>query len=398
MATLCAAAGFALAALAWGEGRAPLLAILLPLLIAGCGSRLQAFLLGAGYGMGVLRYVGEFIGSWFGEPLVGAAALMVYSLVSGLVWMIGWSQSQSPLRKAVAVAVAWAVALLPPAALAVPGHPLIGWGFLLAGWGWAGVLASVVAPVAVVYALARWTSGSARIAAIASLALLLGLTGLVYESQPSRLMRGAHAMTTAWGALGGEDDALGRMQHMGRLSAVVPGDTAVAIIWPESTLGRYAPSMYPVLEIELLKAARRAGRTHLIGMEIPVRASRLQNSAVAFYPDGKTATAIARQPAPVSLWRPWTPEHSFVADWTAHNILSLGQGDRAAVIFCYEEYLPVLYLLNELQDAPTIYVAMADTWAARYPAADRIQQLHSQGAASLFGRPYLRSVNRPAGS
>lgn len=42
-------AGAALGWLAWGEGRAPALAALLPVLVALCRSRTQAFLLGLGY-------------------------------------------------------------------------------------------------------------------------------------------------------------------------------------------------------------------------------------------------------------------------------------------------------------------------------------------------------------
>ncbi len=152
--------------------------------------------------------------------------------------------------------------------------------------------------------------------------------------------------------------------------------------------------MFPVLELELLRSARRSGRTHVVGMDVPVHGAGLLNSAVAFYPDRSSATATARQPAPVALWRPWA-KGAFVADWTARNMLFVGDGERAAIVFCYEEYMPFLYLLNEARDSPTLYIAMSNTWAARDLAADAIQGLHSQGMAKLFGRPYFRSVNRP---
>jgi hypothetical protein len=153
--------------------------------------------------------------------------------------------------------------------------------------------------------------------------------------------------------------------------------------------------MYPVLDLEVLREARRAGRTQVVGMDIPTRDHRLLNAAVAFYPDGRTATAVARQPAPVSLWKPWRRSASFVADWTANNMLAMGQGDRAAVIFCYEEYVPVLYLINEALDAPSVYLALTNTWAAQSSAAAAVQTWHSLGMARLFGRPYLKAENRP---
>jgi hypothetical protein len=205
-------------------------------------------------------------------------------------------------------------------------------------------------------------------------------------------MLGVQAQRTAWGALRGEQAALLRMQWMGT-ARQSPG--AATMVWPESIIGRYEPALYPVLEIELLRASRRAGRTQIIGMDIPMAGNRILNAAVAFYPDGRTETAVARQPAPLSLWKPWRSTDTFIADWSAHNILNLGQGDRAAVIFCYEEYLPLLYLLNEARDAPTAYLALSNTWAAQSPGAALIQTWHSLGMARLFGRPYWKAENRP---
>jgi hypothetical protein len=145
----------------------------------------------------------------------------------------------------------------------------------------------------------------------------------------------------------------------------------------------------------VLRQSRQVGRVPVVGLDIPVGPDRLQSAAVAFYPDGSTATAVARQPVPGALWKPWSTEGSFVADWSASNLLDLGQGDRAAFYFCYEELLPSLFLLNELMDKPTMYVALSNTWADASGGADRLQRLHSHGMALLFGRAYLRSVNRP---
>jgi hypothetical protein len=177
-------------------------------------------------------------------------------------------------------------------------------------------------------------------------------------------------------------------------AAPVPADAA-SVVWPESIIGRYEPALAPVLEIELLRPSRSLGRTQVIGMDLPLADNRLLNAAVAFYPDGRTATAVARQPAPLSLWKPWRRQDTFVADWSADNMLDLGGEERAAVIFCYEEYMPILYLLDEAFDAPTVYLAIANTWAAQSPQSGAIQTRHSLGMARLFGRPYLKAENRP---
>lgn len=389
--------GAALGVLAWGEGRAPAAAFLLPLLAASAPSRLQAFMVGLGYCLGTLRYSPFFIAGWFdGSLLVGATGVAAYAVITGAAWCLAWSSSPHPARRAIAVVVATLLALLPPVAAGLAGHPLIAMGYLAPGSGWFGVGISLLLPALIVWVLASRRAG--RQAALAGLAAAtIGLAGAglaIGEPPPRTSVNGVHAMRTALGPLRDQDEALARIEMIGR---TLPHDRAVVTVWPESVIGRYEPAMYRVLDLEVLAAARAAGRVQVIGLDIPMRGERLLNSAVAFYPDGTSATATARQPAPISLWRPWRSTDTFVADWRAQNMLNLGQGDRAAVIFCYEEYMPTLYLLNEILDEPTVYLAMANTWAASYPAAAAIQTSHSYGMARLFGRPYLKAENRPIG-
>lgn len=393
-----AAAGLALGWAAWGEGRAPILALALPLFVAACGSRGRAFAIAAGYALGLSRHAPAFIGGWFdGSLVVGFAVVAAMALISGAAWCVGWSRTAAPWRRAASMMLAWLLALAPPAALGLPGHPLIAMGYLLPGSAWLGVCAALLlagASAAVTRPLAggaaAWIGRGGAALVIAGLAI----AGALHPHTGGALAaRGVHGMNTAWGELETPDAALTRIESMGR--QVPPADTQVAV-WPESILGRYEPALYPVLELELLAGAKRTNLTHLIGMDLPLQNERLLNGVVAFYPDGNTATAVARQPAPVSLWRPWRSSHTFLADWTASNMLPLGQGDTAAVLFCYEEYMPILYLLNELRDRPTLYLVLANTWAAQEREAAVIQTMHSKGMASLFGRPYVKAENRPA--
>jgi hypothetical protein len=387
-------AGCALGFAAWGEGRAPVLALLLPAAIAICSSRSQAFLVGTGYVVGLMRHTAAFIGTWFDNSLVvGSAAVLTYAVITGAVWAVGWTASPRASRRAAAMGLAWLIAVLPPATLAIPGHPLVASGYVLPGWGWFGVVASLGAAMLMSVVLPT-LANRRRIAVVAAMCASSAMGGVLLGRMPESLPagNGIVAMSTAWGHLGGAEDALARIERIARTPI---SGRAVTVVWPESILGRYEPSLYPVLDLELLRNARREGKVHVIGMDVPLRGNRLLNSAVAFYPDGSTATAVARQPAPMSLWKPWRAENTFIADWSAHNVMNLGQGDRAAVIFCYEEYLPSLYLLNEALDRPTVYVAMRNTWAAPYPASSTIQTWHSLGMARLFGRPYLVADNRP---
>jgi hypothetical protein len=388
--------GAALGVTAWGEGRVPVLALTLPLFVAFAKSRLQAFAVGAGYAVGMLRYAAGFVSAWFDDSVtIGIGVVLVYALCTGLVWCVGWSASVVPSRKALAITAAWILALVPPFCVAVPGHPLVAAGYLMPGAGWLGAFLGLAAPAAAVWVLShgavarrthRWIIGTCACG-------LAGAGIALHEPPPIQPVRGVQPVRTQWGGLRSQDDALQRTELIGRVKAA---SGTATLVWPESILGRYEPSMYFVLDIEALQAARSAGLVQVIGMDIPLQGKGLLNSAVAFYPDGSTATAVARQPAPISLWRPWRATDTYVASWAAHNMLKLGQGDRAAVIFCYEEYLPVLYLLNEALDRPTMYLALANTWAARDATSSAIQTWHSLGMAKLFARDYLKAENRPA--
>lgn len=396
---LALASGAALGWLSWGPGRAPALAALLPVLIAQCKTRGQAFALGAGYTLGILRHTAAFIGSWFDDSLlIGGAAVATYALISGSVWCLGWSSSSSEWRKALAVAVAWAVALLPPATLGLPGHPLIAWGTIAPGSGWFGVAASVLVPAVLVWVMQRCRARIARSETIALMVLLAGLgaLGLARYEPASSHAPGIAAVSTEWGKTGGADDVLRRTYSMGQMSERLAVEGApLTVFWPESILGEYDPALYPILEMDVLQPAEKHGQTMVIGIDLPLPGRKFENAAVAFYPDGRSAVAVARQPAPVSLWKPWRRDWTFLADWTASNMLSLRDERRAAIIFCYEEYLPILYLINEARDRPDIYLAMANTWAERSPIGSEIQTQHSLGIARLFGRLYVKAENRP---
>lgn len=366
-------------------------AAFLPVLVALCGSRREAFVLAAAYTAVLLRYVAPFIAAWFDDNLLaGSAAVVAFSLCTATAWCFCWTASPRASRKAAAVAAGWLVALLPPSGVGAPGHAILAWGWLLPGSGWIGILASVAVPSAIVAAVnsAPITRLRAWGACVLSATVLAGWGG---TSLPTPAITGLHAMTTHWGRLDGVDDVLSRIHQGGKLAA---GRPERVVVWPESAIGRFDPSYEQVLRLEVLAPAKRRDIVHVIGMDKPEHA-QLRNVAVAYLPDGTRTVAYARQPAPVSLWRPWADSGSFLADYRASNVLRLPGAGRVAVIFCYEEYVPFLYLLNEMRDRPHAYLAMSNTWAARYPQADAIQARHSQALARLFGRPYARAVNRP---
>jgi peptide/nickel transport system ATP-binding protein/oligopeptide transport system ATP-binding protein len=65
-------------------------------------------------------------------------------------------------------------------------------------------------------------------------------------------------VTTQWGKTSGKiDDVLDRVSSMGAMAKTLAAESRVTtVLWPESIVGEYNPALYPVLNIELLKAHR----------------------------------------------------------------------------------------------------------------------------------------------
>jgi hypothetical protein len=376
---------------AWGEGRYPYLAALLPLAIGISGTRLRAFAIGFAYVLATERAGPAFMASWFDDSLIAGLALWLGSgLVGGLVWSLGWTASATPWRKALASVTAWAVTLLPPVAVLAMGHPIIAWGNIMQGTGWLGVIASCAVPAIILwnYSKAPWSLWTMTLMFVPIAGAVVGASAYSFNQIETRFVGDMAAVSTNWGAAKDPWEVLERIERIGNTDVRV-------VIYPEAVIQRYDPALYQVLKMEVIDAAARAGQTIILGADLPTKGGDLESAAIAFYPDGKSATAIARQTVPIALWKPWLHAGSFLTDWRANNILTLKDGVVARVLFCYEEYIPLLSLINEAKDAHNIVVVMANTWAAKDQLASTIQSRHSEGIAKLFGKRILRAENRP---
>lgn len=396
---ICAVVGGFIGWAAWGDGRLPFIAAALPLAVGFSGSRLNAFCMGLAYVLATERAGPGFMAGWFGGDVLITAILWLGSgLVGGLAWSAGWTASAVPWRRAAASVVAWALTLAPPVAVMVMGHPVIAWGYLLGGSGWLGVLASAAVPALILAKVPKIPWPTVRWAWL--IVPVLGASGsagvLAYRSSESQFVGDLVAISTPWGAAKDGMEILTRIERIGQVNARFAQDTDTRVlIYPESILQRYEPALFPVLEMEVINPAARAGQTIIVGTDLPTSTGNYETAAIAFYPDGKTATALARQTVPFALWRPWQALGYSTSDWTANNILTVKPGVRARIVFCYEEYIPILSLMNEAMDAHNLVIVLANTWASESELGPVIQARHSEGVAKLFGKRLLRAENRP---
>lgn len=395
---LAAAAGAAIGFLAWGEGRTPILAAILPVAVGISSSRTRALALSVGYVLGTMRGLPAFAAAWFDNSLiVGTMLWLLVGLIAGAAWSLAWTASEVPWRKALAVAIAWVVTLLPPVAASSPGHAVLAWGYITPGWGWIGVALSILVPAAVMAVVTanRWSMAYVRGATVC-LAGALAVVSHFHEEIENRYVNDMVAVSTRWGAASDPFEMLDRVERMGKTTrALSEENVASVVVFPESIVQTYHPTLYPILKEIILDDASKAGQTVVIGADLPTADGNFQTAALAFYPDGSSVTALTRQPVPIALWKPWNETGSFLTNWRGSNILPFRSGIKARVIFCFEEYMPILSLLNEAFDDHQMVIVLANTWASRSTETAAIQSRHSEGMAVLFGKRLIKAENRP---
>lgn len=393
-------AGASLAIAAWGPGRTPALVVALPWLWLLCRSRPQAFLLTAAYHLGVVRFLPGFAGTWFESPAVGLALWAGMGAVCGLVWASLWPKAQGPFRAAAFTGIAMLVLLATPVAAIVPGHPLLGWTYLLPSLGWAGVVLAFVGSIGGAWVLAKQNSCGRRWFAPAALTGVLALAwaaGDVPNPNETRLVGPVAGVQTKLGGFPpfGSLEVMERVGKIGRAVAhLAGGEGAIqTVVFPEAIIGLYDPTVYPALEQDVVEKLKETGQTVVLGADVSAGTGRYQNIAIILRPDGTSSSLAARQTLPVAQWRPWKADGHFPADWFATSTAAIGGGIRARFMFCHEEWMPVLHLISEAREDHVLVISVANLWATTDPLADFIQASHAMGMARLFGKKVVRSVN-----
>lgn len=398
--------GAALAIAAWGPDRSPAVAVMLPLLWIIMPTRSCAFALATAYHLAVVRFLGGYASVWFGSAVTGYLLWLAMGSLCGMVWAVCWPRKTTPLRIVISTLAALALTLASPVAAILPGHPIVGWGFLLPGVGWMGVALMFATTMAGAWALrigltTRWPKHSWTTPAAVGLGVAItALLGMQPGGDVGKVAGRIGAVSTRFGEPPPQFslEVMTRIEKMGDATAKLAGgdDGLETVIYPEAIIGIYDPSLYPALNISLLRQSRPAGQTVVLGADMQFGPGRFQSAAMVFRPDGSEAYVNSRQSAPVSMWAPWSSERHYPLNWFADNTIDIGNGIKARVMFCYEEYIPILHLIDEAAFEHQLVVSMANLWPSEDPLASLIQGAHTQGMALLFNRRWVRSVNHPS--
>lgn len=385
---------------AWGEGRTPVLAAVVLVLWAASRSSRDAGLLLAGYLLAATRVFAPG-GLTFAAEALDAALILAGWLGNGLLIGSLWggahrlSRANAPAR--ILAGILLQVALLaPPLWLLGIAHPISAWGYLIPGTSHLGLIFGLVAPLAA----GTWLARRARVGrAGASVALVIASSVLSVLTEGGQVgsaqVQGA---STRWGSpLGwsGEEAPIDRLPRIAEAvkTAKAAGSPAHTFVWPETALGMASSATPLLMRLELLPTLRRYGATAIIGMD-RIEEDRPRVSAVVVRPDGSLEWFDARQPAPISLWRPWDAE-SYSADWRRRNLVTLSGGERAWISFCHEDVMPGLLLDALWRYKADHIVSIANNWWMPSDEGAQAQAHAIEGIARLYGIPLTRAANLP---
>lgn len=397
-------AGGAMAVLSWGELRTPLAAVLFPVGLYVTRRRWNAFVYALAYHAGVAREVPWYSKVWLDDSLfLGALVWLTLSIAGAAIWSLVWTSSSRPWKVGLCAAGAFLLAMCSPI---LPGHPIVGWGFLASGTGWLGFVLAVAFTSAAAITVRRETERGARPDYVVPAFLLAGVLvlavgGFTQKRLDGRVVGDSIAFTTNLGPPPStSEQIIQRMERVGAMAkAVATGEgRARLVVFPETMIGRYDTSYGAVFRNEIVGQAKEGRQFIVVGAEILQPDGTGQNIAILTRPDGTTSYAQQRLASPISMWAPWRKgqpdaDTHFPIDLRANNILTIEGGVKARVMFCYEEYLPALHLLNELLDDHSLVIAMANSWSGQNLAAAAVQEAHTEGMVRLFGRRLLRAEN-----
>jgi len=341
------------------------------------------------------------------------AAVLIWA-VSAVMLSTPWALVWTPERGFHSIwrlLLAQIAGILPPLGVIGFISPLTGAGYLFPGTGWAGLAATALLPGVVIR--------TPRLALLAVFALGLG-SHLIHPADV-RPPAGWEAVNTNFG------DTSNLYQQFVAAHSIqerAAASSARVLIFPEAVIPRWSDATTEFLQ-QTLTACRERGQILAIGAGL-ARKPAIDADAVKSYDfnaaiqalrsdDGQSppesaqierqtepfdntllvlgadsSTFYQRVPVPIGMWQPFgksgVPLHLNAPDTVTID------GQRAAVLICYEQIL-TYPVLTAMLERPTVLVGISNTyWIAGTPIP-RYQRSALRAWARLFRLPYLLAVN-----
>lgn len=318
------------------------------------------------------------------STLGGIFLCLIATLVLALPAVLLFTSNST--RLALAIPAMLVLSALPPLGIIGWASPLLSAGVLFPGTGWLGLI-SILGILALVRRF-PWQS-----------AALTGVLALIAHGlyKPPALKPGWQAMNTEFGGAGQADpDFLAEFDAQERMQEAIRRSNARVLLFPEHVVTQWNEATEAFWHDSLEASARRQ-TTVLIGAGIPrggrptaAGSKRYYNVLIA---RGLETQAIYYQriPVPIGMWKPLSGEG------VPLNLFGPGtiyvQGQRPAVLMCYEQLL-VWPFLTSILEHPTVLITTANDYWAKDTPIPEIQEVSAESLARLFALPLLSAVNQ----
>jgi apolipoprotein N-acyltransferase len=211
------------------------------------------------------------------------------------------------------------------------------------------------------------------------------------ESSVSEFMR----VNTSFGKLGSGSFAFG--SDFERASMVfadlekrVDGTSPDVIVLPETIAGRLNQAGLELWKNEIMKLAED-DTTVLFGAELPTGDGRKYDNAALMLYKGELFSVRQRIPVPYSMYRPFSGAGANL-HMLDDGILVLPDGQRAAVVICYETFLTWPWLISMIHK-PDVIISIANLWWCRDTSIPISMERFIQLWGRLFGVPVVAARN-----
>lgn len=357
------------------------IAVLFPALWAASPNRWTAGLVSGGYFLAASRGLPLGVANFY-ETDMGLGLLLWLVAAVGFVFVhtILWTADRG-WRRSVRFLIAMIVMAVPPFGIAGWAHPITAAGALFPGWGWVGVVATVVILVAMT---TRWVWSGGAVAAIAFV-----VSATTYVSvQPLPSWRGLDTVVGRSAVIAPFLDPDKQQELLGQVRTAA-SEGARVIVLPESAAGIWTPTTARLWRDAVGDATLLVGATNL-------QPDGYDNVMVAVTAGGDAIPYRQRMPIPVSMWQPWAgllgqsagASASFVGD----SVVAVA-GKRVAILICYEQLL-IWPVLQSFWHDPEILVGTGNGWWTEGTSIIPIQKATVEAWARLFGVPVVTAFNR----
>jgi apolipoprotein N-acyltransferase len=356
---------------------------------------------------------------------VGAAMLL------SIPWTLAWTPN-SRLQYLWRVPLAEIAGILPPLGLVGFISPLTGAGYLFPGTGWAGLIATSVVP-GILLAFDHSAVARSRVwpGLAFSAVITLGVCSQYFARQEAKPLANWEAVNTNFGDLSRPfQDFVAAQSIQERVAAsparvvifpefVVPRWSEATVAFWRQTLDRcrtrgqilalgvglprkFATPQDRAAEVDLVKSYDFAraiqalqvndGRLppSLPGSESPAATTAIPFDNTLLILGSESATVYQRVPVPIGMWQPFTGT-GVPLRLNEPGIVEI-DGQRVAVLICYEQILTYPILMSMLQH-PSILVGISNAFWFTSTPIPRYQANAVRAWARLLGVPFLLAAN-----